>query len=139
MISVNKIAPGSIFYALSDRRDLVDKLVEQDTERATPDALLGMIFRQQLDVHGLFEDHKMVGFVISGVCVYAKGRALVVHDVVTDTGVYTEHHTRLFQLLEVVAKEQGCQWIDFHGRLGWLNWAKEAGFHPRRMVFTKEV
>lgn len=139
MIDLIKIAPGSVFYALSDRRDLVDRLIKKDADRATPDALIGMIFRGQLDVHGIFAHKMLVGFAVSGVAIYAKGRALVVHDVVTDSNVFQEHWERLFQLLEQTAKNADCKWVDFHGRLGWMDWAKKSGYKARQIVFTKEV
>lgn len=139
MIDLIQIAPGSVFHALSDRRDLVDKLIKKDADRATPDALIGMVFRNQLNVHGIFLDRQLVGFAVSGVGVYAKGRALVVHDTVTDPGIFQEHWERLFQLLEQTAKNMDCKWIDFHGRLGWMEWAKQSGYKARQIVFTKEV
>ena len=139
MIDVIRLLPGSVFHALSDRRDLVDKLVEKDADRATPDALLGMIFRQNLDVYGIFLDRKLVGFALTSICHYSKGRALIVHDVVTDTGVYEEHWERLFELLAQMARNATCSWVDFHGRLGWTKWAKACGYEARQMVFTKEV
>jgi hypothetical protein len=139
MIDVLLITPGSIFPALCDRRDLLDKLVQKDADRATPDALIGMIFRQNLSVYGVFLEHKLVGFALASVCHYAKGRALVVHDVVTDTGVFEDHWERLFNLLGQTAKNTGCAWVDFHGRPGWNKWAKESGFEARQVVFTKPV
>lgn len=139
MIDLIKIQPGSVFHALSDRRDLVDRLIKKDEARATPDALLGMIFRGGFDVHGIFLDQKLVGFSISGITQYAKGKALIVYDVVTDKGVFAQHAERLFELLDNVAKFSGCQWVDFHGRPGWINWAEAAGYKARQVVFTKEV
>lgn len=139
MIDIIRLLPGSVFNALSDRRDLVDRLVAKDEDRATPDALLGMIFRQNLDVYGVFLDRKLVGFALTSVCNYSKGRALIVHDVVTDVGVFEEHWERLFELLAQTARSASCTWVDFHGRNGWAKWAKSCGYEARQTVFTKEV
>lgn len=139
MIEVMQIAPGSVFAALSDRRDLVDKLIRKDADRAHADGLLGMIFRNQFDVYGIFSERALVGFAVTGVVVYPKGRALVVHDVVTDTGIYKEHWKQLFALLDDIAVRKQCDWIDFNGRPGWADWAKQSGYAARQIVFTKEV
>lgn len=138
-IRVAQFAPGRLFHALADRQDLIERLVRVSNGRATSDSVVASFFAPGVTLWAIIEDDALAGFAVTTTAMYAGGSAVRVLDVVTDRGVYERHAPELFAHLEAYARAIGARWVDFEGRPGWIDWAKQAGFKARRVVFTKEV
>jgi hypothetical protein len=138
-VRVARIAPGRIFHVLADRQDLVERLVRISNGRATSDSIVTSFFAPGVSLWAIIEDDALVGFAVTTLITYAGGTVLRVLDVVTDRGVFARHAAELFARLEEFAREVGARWVDFDGRPGWVDWAKQAGFKARRVIFVKEV
>lgn len=105
--------------------------------RATVDDLIRFVLNGQMFLWVVFEDDKVYGHVITEIKQYPQCKMLVIQYCAMDTGTLEKINPKMQEIAERFAKDAGCVGIEFVGRPGWKQTAREYGYAVQSVTYQK--
>ena len=115
----------------------LQKPVELVKERAGMDDLVRDIYNGQLHLVCVVEGGEVTGALTFMEQTYSKSKYLCVTMFGGDYGVLEKAGEALMFLLEREAKARGCQGMEWVGRKGWRNHAREFGYEEYQTIYKR--
>lgn len=130
---------GNISYTIPSLIENLHKSELWTGGRAAVDDIVKFVFTGQMHlwVIDLQDGMGPRGHLITEFKQYPKSKMFVVQYCATDIGMLQEVSDDIFTYLEKIARDSGCNGIEFFGRIGWKPTARKHGYEARTSVYEK--
>lgn len=105
--------------------------------RATVDDLIRFVLNDQMFLWVVFEDDKVYGHVMTEIKQYPRCKMLVIQYCAMEEGTLEKINPKMQEIAERFAKDAGCAGIEFVGRPGWKQTAREYGYAVQSVTYQK--
>ena len=105
--------------------------------RATVDDLLRFVLNGQMFLWVVFEDRTIHGHVITEIKQYPRCKMLVIQYCAMEPGTLEKINDKMQDIAQRFAKDAGCAGIEFVGRPGWKQTARQYGYAVQSVTYQK--
>lgn len=105
--------------------------------RATKDDLLQFVSNGRMHLWVVEQDENVYGHIITEVKEYPQLKMLAVQYCAMKPWTMDLVSDKMHEIAERFAKDAGCAGVEFVGRPGWRNVAKENGYSVQSVVYQK--
>lgn len=105
--------------------------------RATVDDLLRFVLNGQMFLWVVFEDDRIYGHVMTEIKQYPRCKMLVIQYCAMEPSTLERVNPKMQEVAERFAKDAGCVGIEFVGRPGWKQTAREYGYAVQSVTYQK--
>jgi hypothetical protein len=105
--------------------------------RATVDDILQFVLSGQMFLWVVFEDRTIYGHVITEIKQYPRCKMLVIQYCAMEPGTLEKINDKMQDIAQRFAKDAGCAGIEFVGRPGWKQTARQYGYAVQSVTYQK--
>lgn len=108
-------------------------------DRTAIDDVVKGLYDQTSFLVVVVEKDNLVGCLTFCIQNYPLSRYLCITMFGGDTGILDAHGEQIMAYFDSLARQYQCKGIEWIGRMGWRNWARNHGFDPYQVVYKKEM
>lgn len=139
MIQLHYIPVGNLYLVVPGLVPYLEKSEFWTNGRALIDDIIGFLYSGRMHLWIVSEQGNPTpkGYVVTEMKEYPRSKMLVVQYCAGDKHILEEVAEPTFEMLEKVARDAGCDGIEFFGRPGWTPHVKKLGYKPSTIVYEK--
>lgn len=136
-MDISLVAPGHVAGLVPALLPYLFESQEWSRGRVTADDILRMVLNGQMQLWAVHEKENIHGHVITEVKQYPRCKMLTVQYCAMKPWTMDLISEKMHETAERFAKDAGCAGIEFVGRPGWRNVAKEQGYTVQSVTYQK--
>lgn len=128
---------GQVAVAIPKLLPFLKVSEEWTNGRATADDILQFVLSGQMFLWVVFEDRTIYGHVITEIKQYPRCKMLVIQYCAMEPGTLEKINDKMQDIAQRFAKDAGCAGIEFVGRPGWKQTARQYGYAVQSVTYQK--
>jgi hypothetical protein len=136
-MDISLVPVGSVAWAIPTLLPYLRVSEEWAHGRATVDDLIRFVLNGQMFLWVVHDENKVYGHVITEIKQYPQCKMLVIQYCAMETGTLEKINPKMQEIAERFAKDAGCAGIEFVGRPGWKQTAREYGYAVQSVTYQK--
>lgn len=136
-MDISLVPPGQVAGLVPALLPYLQESQEWSKGRVGVDDLLRMVLNGQMQLWAVHEKEVVYGHVITEIKQYPQCKMLTVQYCAMKPWTMELVSTKMHETAERFAKDAGCSGVEFVGRPGWRNVAKEQGYEVQSVVYQK--
>ena len=136
-MEISIVPPGQVAGLVPALLPYLEESSAWTRGRATTDDLLRMVLNNQMQLWVVLDKDSIYGHVITEIKTYPQCKMLTVQYCAMKPWTMELISEKMHATAERFARDVGCAGIEFVGRPGWRNVAKEQGYEVQSVVYQK--
>lgn len=136
-MDISLIPPGRVAGLVPALLPYLFESQEWTKGRATVDDILRFILNGQMHLWAVHDEETVHGHVITEIKQYPQCKLLTIQYCAMKPWTMDQISAKMHETAERFARDAGCAGVEFVGRPGWRNVAKEQGYEVQSVMYQK--
>ena len=136
-MEIDLVSPGHVAGIVPALLPYLQESATWSKGRVTPDDILRMVLNGQMHLWAVYDKEAIYGHVVTEIKHYPQCKMLTVQYCAMKPWTMDLVSAKMHETAERFARDAGCAGVEFVGRPGWRNVAKEQGYEVQSVVYQK--